>query len=65
MKEESAKDVLIRLYGEKESYTRFECLDVAIEYAAIKLEQAHQKNLEIIRDVFHPKSEVSSFNDVE
>jgi len=45
------KEVLIRLWGDKESYEKYEVLNAMIEYAVMKLEIAHQKNMEIIKEV--------------
>jgi hypothetical protein len=55
MKEETAKEVLIRLWGDKESYEKYEVLNAMIEYAVMKLEIAHEKNIEIIKEVMKCK----------
>ncbi len=36
MKEETAKEVLVRLFGLKDEYTYFETLEAMIEYALIR-----------------------------
>jgi hypothetical protein len=55
MKEEKATEVLDRLWGVKETYERYEVLNAMIEYAVMKLEIAHEKNMEIIKEVMKCK----------
>lgn len=49
MKDETAKEVLIRLYGEKETYGYHQVLDAMVEYAIIKLEENHKTVMEILK----------------
>ncbi len=55
MKEETAKEVLRRLYGTKDTYEEYEVLNAMIEFAMIKLEIANEKNIEIIKEVLKCK----------
>ena len=55
MKEETAKEVLFRLWGDKDTYEKYEVLNAMIEYAVMKLEIAHEKNIEIIKETFKTK----------
>ena len=52
MKDETATEVLIRLWGDKESYEKYEVLNAMIEYAVMKLELSHEKSMEILREAF-------------
>ena len=55
MKEETAKEVLRRLWGTKDTYEEYEVLNAMIEYAMLKLEIEHQRNVEIIEEVMKCK----------
>lgn len=62
----NAKDILIELWGDKETYDKYETLTAMIEYAVYKLEEQHKTNMQILSETFASKpTEVSSFNDVE
>jgi len=52
MKEEKATEVLIRLWGDKETYEKYEVLNAMIEYAVMKLDIAHERNIETIKEAF-------------
>lgn len=60
----NAKDILIELWGDKETYDKHETLSAMIEYAIYKLEDQHRRTMQILTDKIGP-TEVSSFNDVE
>ena len=51
MREEKATEVLIRLWGDKDTYEKYEVLNAMVEYAVIKLDIAHERNIEIIKQV--------------
>ena len=48
MKDEKATDVLIRLWGDKETYEKYEVLNAMIEYAIMKLDISHERTMQII-----------------
>jgi hypothetical protein len=52
MKDETAKEVLFRLWGDKDTYEKYEVLNAMIEYSVMKLDVAHEKNIEIIKETF-------------
>lgn len=52
MKDETAKEVLIRLSGDKDTYEKYEVLGAMIEYAVMKLEIAHESHMKIIKKAF-------------
>ena len=52
MKEETAKEVLFRLWGDKKTYEKYEVLNAMIEYAVMKLDIAHERNIETIKEAF-------------
>ena len=60
----NAKDILIELYGDKETYDKYETLAAMIHYALYKIEQQQQSTMKIMTGKPSP-TEVSSFNDVE
>jgi len=60
----NAKDILIELYGDKETYDKYETLRAMVEFAIYELEQQHQSIMKIMTGKPSP-TEVSSFNDVE
>ena len=49
MKEEKATEVLIRLWGDKETYEKYQVLDAMIEYAILKLDIAHEATKQILK----------------
>lgn len=53
MKDKTAKEILFDLYGDKETYEKYEVLQAMIEYAVLKLNIQHEKNLQILKEAFN------------
>ena len=48
----TAKELLIEICGDKESYEKHETLTAMIEYAIQKTEEQHKAHMETIKEVF-------------
>ena len=55
MKDKTAKEILFDLYGDKETYEKYEVLQAMIEYAVLKLDIQHEKNLQILKEAFNDR----------
>lgn len=53
MKDKTAKEILIELFGDKDTYEKYEVLQAMIEYAIQELDIQHKKHLQIIKETYH------------